>query len=274
MGDTVRSRKPSNSCNPQNMEVPQGNVVGLERNADHGFVLVRLHGVHDPVRIHASTLERVTNGLGAGDWVHLKEEDEKHSPVGILHSINRDGRVTVGFIGLQTLWNGNSSELEMAEPYCVGQFIRLKTNVLSPRFEWPRKRGGAWATGKISWILPNGCLVVKFPGMLNFLDAPSTVLADPSEVDVVNFKNCPKMIEKYQHVEDHHWAVRPVLIAFGFLTAVKLGMSIGKKLGRNMNANAMDSESHYTDNQNASPTWTSSVANIFSREGVNLANGR
>ncbi|KAG5048404.1 hypothetical protein JHK85_009507 [Glycine max] len=274
VGDTVRSRKLSNSCNPQNMEVPEGNVVGLERNVDHGFVLVRLHGVHDPVRIRASTLERVTNGLGAGDWVRLKEEDDKHSPVGILHSINRDGRVTVGFIGLQTLWNGNCSDLEMAEPYCVGQFIRLKANVLSPRFEWPRKRGGAWATGKISWILPNGCLVVKFPGMLNFWDAPRTVLADPSEVDVVNFKNCPKMIEKYQHVEDHHWAVRPVLIAFGFLTAVKLGMSIGKKLGRNMNANAMDSESHYTDNQNASPTWTSSVANIFSREGVNLANGR
>ncbi|KAG5030948.1 hypothetical protein JHK85_014930 [Glycine max] len=276
VGDTVRSRKPSNSCNPQNMEVPQGNVVGLERNADHGFVLVRLHGVHDPVRIHASTLERVTNGLGAGDWVHLKEEDEKHSPVGILHSINRDGRVTVGFIGLQTLWNGNSSELEMAEPYCVGQFIRLKTNVLSPRFEWPRKREGAWATGKISWILPNGCLVVKFPGMLNFLDAPSTVLADPSEVDVVNFKNCPKMIEKYQHVEDHHWAVRPVLLAFGLLTAVKLGMSIGKKFGRNINVTAMESESHYTDSQNAStssPTWTSSVASILFREGVNLPNG-
>ncbi|CAJ1973704.1 unnamed protein product [Sphenostylis stenocarpa] len=274
VGDTVRSRKPSNSCNPQNMEVPEGNVVG---NADHGFVLVRLHGVHDPVRIHASTLERVTNGLGAGDWVRMKEEDDKHSPVGILHSINRDGRVTVGFIGLRTLWEGNSSELEMAESYCVGQFIRLKPNVLSPRFEWSRKRGGGWATGKISWILPNGCLVVKFPGMLNFWDAPSSFLADPSEVDVVNFKSCPNMIEKYQHVEDHHWAVRPLLIAFGLLTTVKLGMSIGKKIGRNMNVNAMENQSHYTDSQNASSptsTWTSSVANILFREGVNLPTGR
>ncbi|TKY74742.1 E3 ubiquitin-protein ligase KEG [Spatholobus suberectus] len=275
VGDTVRSRKPSNSCNPQNMEVPEGNVVGLERNADHGFVLVRLHGVHDPVRIHASTLERVTNGLAAGDWVRLKEEDEKHSPVGILHSINRDGRVTVGFIGLQTLWKGNSSELEMAESYCVGQFIRMKANVLSPRFEWPHKRGGAWATGKISWILPNGCLVAKFPGMLNFGNEPSTFFADPSEVDVVNFKNCPRMIEKYQHVEDHHWAVRPFLIAFGLFTAVKLGMLVGKKFGRHMNANAVENESHYTDSQNAgSPTWTSSVANILFREGVNLPTGR
>ncbi|XP_020238586.1 E3 ubiquitin-protein ligase KEG [Cajanus cajan] len=275
VGDTVRSRKPSNSCKPQNMDVPEGNVVGLERNAGHGFVLVRIHGVHDPVRIHASTLERVTNGLAAGDWVRLKEEDEKHSPVGILHSVDRDGRVSVGFIGLQTLWKGNSSELEMAESYCVGQFIRLKANVLSPRFEWPHKRGGAWSTGKISWILPNGCLVVKFPGMLNFGGEPSTFLADPSEVDVINFKNCPRMIEKYQHVEDHHWAVRPVLIAFGLLTAVKLGMSIGKKVGRNMNVNAMENESHYTDSQSASsPTWTSSVANILFREGVNLPTGR
>ncbi|XP_014502335.1 CBL-interacting serine/threonine-protein kinase 2 [Vigna radiata var. radiata] len=267
VGDTVRSRKPSNSCNPQNMEVPEGNVVG---NADHGFVLVRLHGVHDPVRIHASTLERVTNGLGAGDWVRIKEEDDKHSPVGILHSINREGRVSVGFIGLRTLWKGNCSELEMAESYCVGLFIRLKPNILSPRFEWLRRRGGTWATGKISRILPNGCLVVNFPGMLNIWNAPNTYLADPSEVDVVSFKNCPNMIEKYQHVEDHHWAIRPVLIAFGLLSTVKIGMSIGKRIGRNMNVNAMENENHYTDSQNASSptsTWTSSVANILFREG-------
>ncbi|KAL2346704.1 hypothetical protein Fmac_000704 [Flemingia macrophylla] len=276
VGDTVRSRKPANSCKPQNMDVPEGNVVGLERNADHGFVLVRIPGVHDPVRIHASTLERVTNGLAAGDWVRLKEEDEKHSSVGILHFVDRDGRVTVGFIGLQTLWKGNSSELEMAESYCVGQFIKLKANVLSPRFEWPLKRGGSWSTGKISWILPNGCLVVKFPGILNFGGESSTFLADPSEVDVVNFKNCTRMIEKYQHVEDHHWAVRPVLIAFGLFTAVKLGMSVGKKVRRNMNVNsAMENESHCTDSQSASsPTWTSSVANILFREGVNLPAGR
>lgn len=239
----VRSRrKPSNSCKPQNMDVPEGCVVGLERNnAGHEFALVRLHGVHDPIRIHTSTLERVTNGLAAGDWVRLKEEEEeeedenKHSPVGILHSIDRDGRVTVGFTGLQTLWEGDSSELEMAESYCVEQFIRLKANVLSPRFEWPRKRGGeAWATGKVSWILPNGCLVVKFPGMLltSFGDESNTFLADPSEVDVVNFRTCPRMIEKYQHVvEDHHWAVKPVLIAFGLLTAVKVGMLVGRKWG-------------------------------------------
>ena len=290
MGDTVRSRKPSNACTPQNMDVPGGTVVGLERNADHGFVLVRVHGIHDPIRIHASTLERVTFGLAAGDWVRLKDENEKHSLVGILHSINREGRVAMGFIGLQTLWKGNSSQLEMAESYCVGQFVRLKENVLSPRFEWLRKRGGAWATGRISWILPNGCLVVKFPGLLPFGNEPRTFLADPSEVEVVDFKTCPGMIEKYQHVEDHHWAVRPVLIAFGLFTALKLGISVGKKVGRNMKkVNAIEGEGQYLDGQNAnnatrrsstaivnpgSTTWVPSVANILFKEGGNVSTGR
>lgn len=266
------------------MDVPEGTVVGLERNADHGFVLVRVHGIHDPIRIHASTLERVTNGLAAGDWVRVRDENEKHSPVGILHSINRgdDGRVAVGFTGLQTLWNGNSSELEMAESFCVGQFVRLKENVLSPRFEWRRKKGGAWATGRISWILPNGCLVVKFPGMLNLGNESSTFLADPSEVEVVDFKTCPGMIEKYQHVEDHHWAVRPVLIVLGLFTALKLGILVGKKVRRSVKVNAIESKNQYLEGQNpSSPTRRSSgainlpsVANILFKEGANTSSGR
>ncbi|CAL1388061.1 unnamed protein product [Linum trigynum] len=144
------------------MEVPEGTVVGTEQD---GFMLVRVHGIHDPLRVPDSTLERVSFGLAAGDWVRLKEgEMNHHSTVGILHSITRDGRVSVGFIGLDTFWKGNSSQLQMAESYFVGQFVRLTANVLSPKFEWPRSTtGGVWAAGKIQWILPNGCLVVKFP---------------------------------------------------------------------------------------------------------------
>ncbi|KAK7260900.1 hypothetical protein RIF29_27199 [Crotalaria pallida] len=280
--DMVRSRKPSNSCKPQSMDVPEGTVVGLERNPDNGFVLVRVHGIHDPIRIHASTLERVTFGLTSGDWVRLKDENVKHSSVGILHSINRDGSAAVGFLGMQALWNGNSSQLEMAQSYCVGQFVRLKDNVLSPRFEWRRKRGGAWATGRISWILPNGCLVVKFPGMLTFGSESSTFSADPSEVEMVDFNSCPGMIEKYQHVEDHHWAVRPVLIAFCLLTGLKLGIVVGKKVGRNTKkVDAIESESQNIDGENAgsaarksaaaaggNTTRFPSVANILFKEGT------
>ncbi|XVF89332.1 hypothetical protein PTKIN_Ptkin19aG0121500 [Pterospermum kingtungense] len=274
VGDVVRSRKPFNSCKPENMDVPEGTVVGLESSTDQdGFVLVRVHGIHDPLRVHISTLERVTHGLAAGDWVRLKEEDKRHSPVGILHSIERDGSVAVGFIGLETLWKGSSSEFQMAESYCVGQFVRLKSNVLSPRFDWPRKRGGIWATGKICWILPNGCLVVKFPGRLSFGDEFGKHLADPAEVEAVSFNNCPGMVTKYQHLEDFHWAVRPLLVAFSLFTAMKVGFFVGKRIGSSkvkQQSSAIQSDAQYLDGHTAgNPAWLPPpVANILFREGA------
>ncbi|KAG6409503.1 hypothetical protein SASPL_127543 [Salvia splendens] len=162
VGDVVRSRK-ANTCSPKNMVVPEGSVVGLERDTDRdGYVLVRVHGVHDLLRVHVSTLERVTFGLAAGDWVRLKKEEKEHSPIGVLHSVNCDGSVAVAFIGLETLAKGMYSQFEMAKPSCAGQFLKLKSSVFSPRFDWPRGRGGDWATGRICQVLPNGCLVVRF----------------------------------------------------------------------------------------------------------------
>ncbi|KAL2471902.1 Protein kinase superfamily protein [Abeliophyllum distichum] len=269
VGDMVRSRKSSDSCNPENMDVPEGTVVGLERDTDQdGFVLVRVHGIHDPIRVHVSTLERVTFGLAAGDWVRLKKEDRKHSPVGVLHSITRDGSVAVAFIGLETLWKGNYSEFQMAKPYCVGQFIRLKSNVFSPRFEWPRKRGGEWATGRICQVLPNVCLVVKFPGRLTFGDETSSFLADPAEVELVSFNTCPGMVKKYQHLEDFHWAVRPLLIALGLLTSMKFGHFVGRKIGRSKNRKGLNHAIQNVQNADGSTAGNTAwrppkVANIF-----------
>ncbi|XP_039024355.1 uncharacterized protein LOC120157207 [Hibiscus syriacus] len=274
VGDTVRSRKPPNSCKPENMDVPGGTVVGVEHSADRdGFVLVRVHGIHDPLRVKVSTLERVTFGLAAGDWVRLKEEDRRHSSVGILHSIDREGSVAVGFIGLETLWKGSSSQFQMAETFCVGQFVTLKSNVLSPRFAWPRKRGGTWATGKICWILPNGCLVVKFPVRLTFEDELGDILADPAEVEVVSFKNYPGVLKKYQHLEDIHWAVRPLLVALGVFTAIKAGSFVGKRIGRSKvkrHSGVIHSDVQHIDHTSTgNPTWLPPpVAKIIFREGA------
>lgn len=241
--DTVRSRKPANSCKHENMDVPEGMVVGLERDSTDpdGFVLVKVHGVHDPLRVHVSVLERVTNGLASGDWVRLKvRKDKRHSPVGVLHSIDREGNVAVGFIGLPTLWKGTSSQLQMAKVYSVGQFVKLKANVVIPRFKWMRKGRGIWATGRISQVLPNGCLEVDFPGMLPFGEEHGSYLADPAEVEIVNFNTCQGAVEKYQHLEDFHWAVRPLLIAMGLLTAMKLGICVRKKIGRSKDGKQRD----------------------------------
>uniref|UniRef100_A0A7N0T9X3 Protein kinase domain-containing protein n=1 Tax=Kalanchoe fedtschenkoi TaxID=63787 RepID=A0A7N0T9X3_KALFE len=283
VGDTVRSRKPPNSGKHANMSVPEGTVVGLEHSTNQeSYVLVRVHGIHDPVRVQASALERVTNGLAAGDWVLLKQEDKHHSSVGILHSISRDAFVEVAFIGMDNIWKGRASELQMSESYYVGQFVKLKTNVLSPRFQWPHKQGGAWATGRISWVLPNGCLVVKFPGRLLLGEDNSDYLADPAEVEAVSFSNSPGVVKKYQHLEDFHWAVRPLAIALGLFTAAKLGFFMGGKISRkpkplrNHNASSSSSDTQNAESHAGSnPAWLPGpVANIIFREGVTAPTSR
>ncbi|GAB2275458.1 hypothetical protein Dimus_010216 [Dionaea muscipula] len=286
-GDIVRSRKAPNSSKHENMVIPEGKVVGLGGgDKPDGFVLVRVHGIHDPLRVHNSTLERVTHGFAAGDWVRLKEEDCKHSSVGILHSIHRDGSVAVGLIGLETLWNGKFYELQMAEAYCVGQFVRLKAKIFSPRFEWPRKRrGGAWATGRIVQIHTNGCLIVKFPGRLPSEEKQSSsFMADPAQVEVVSFETLPGIVQKYQHLEDFHWAVRPILVALGLFTAMKLGLFVGRKIEKKPTATTSQVIAVAKDRQqppdgaSASATnsaWLpSSVATMIFREGASTSSPR
>lgn len=277
MGDTVRSRKALNSHKAQSMVVAEATVVGLEKDTDReGFVLVRLPGVHDPLRISVSTLERVTFGLAAGDWVRLTEENNKHSSVGILHSIQRDGSVAVGFIGLETLWKGHSSQLQLAEPYSIGNFVRLKETVCTPRFKWPHKKGGTWASGRIFQIHPNGCLVVEFPGRFVFGNECNSFLADPADVERVSFDTYPGLMGKYQHIEDFHWAARPLAIVISLFSAVKLGAYVGKNVGARLNKGhqkQLRSDYHALDFQTSgsSPWLQNPVASILFREGSTAA---
>lgn len=262
------------------MEVPEGTIVGMQHDTDsNGFVLVRVHGIHDPIRVHKSTLERVSFGLAEGDWVRLKEDRKKHSPVGILHYIDRAGNVGVAFIGLDTFWKGTYTELQMSEAYCVGQFVKLKSDVFSPRFEWPRKRGCEWATGRICQVLPNGCLAVNFPGRLTFGEESNNFLADPAEVELVSFNTCRSMVKKYQHLEDFHWAMRPILIALGLFTAMKMGLFIGKKIGKSKCRKgcnpAIKVEHQHGEGKTSGTAWLPpKMANVIFRDGVTITTSR
>lgn len=271
VGDSVRSRKPLNARRPQRMDVPEGTVVGLDTDTERiGFVLVKIPTMHNPLKVQESTLERVSSGFAVGDWVQYKDESRKHSAVGILQSVQRDGRVTAGFIGLETVWKGNASEIQMAEAYYVGQFVRLKANVFTPRFEWPLKSEGEWATGRILQVLPNGCLVVGFPGRFAFGQESNSFLADPAEVELVSFKTCPGLVEKYQHLEDYHWSLRPLAIALSIFTAMKFGLFVGQRVSSRLKK--CRSSSKQADGQDgpagSNATWLPSpVANIIFREG-------
>lgn len=280
VGDTVRSRKALNTCKPLSLAVTEGVVVGIEKDSDRdGYVLVQIPNRHNQLRVNILALERVTSGFALGDWVRLIKENDKHSSLGILHSIQRDGSISVGFLGLETLWRGNSSEVKVVDPFSVGQFVRLKANIRTPQFEWPHKRGGAWASGKVSQILPNGCLVVRFPGRFVLRDESTCFLANPEEVERVSFDTCPGIVEKYELVEDFHWAVRPLAIAFSVFTAAKLGIFVGRNVGVRINKRKRTQKPNDVQNQEgqsgANAAWLPpTVANILFKEGTPVSNSR
>ncbi|XP_051147692.1 E3 ubiquitin-protein ligase KEG-like [Andrographis paniculata] len=270
VGDTARPRKGLNTFKPQWLAETEGVVVGLEKDSDRdGFAVVQIPGMHNQLRVNISALQRVTAGFAMGDWVRSTKENSNHSTLGILHSIQRDGSVAVGFLGLETLWKGHSSELKVVEPFLVGHFVRLKANITTPQFPWPHKRGGSWASGRISQILPNGCLEVTFPGRFVLGDEPKCFLANPEEVDRVSFDTCPSIVEKYQHAEDFHWAVRPLVITLGIFTATKLGIFVGRNIGARLRKKTTQKQTDGTnqDGQNNSVWLPPNVANILFKEG-------
>ncbi|KAL0319129.1 UNVERIFIED_CONTAM: hypothetical protein Sangu_2069100 [Sesamum angustifolium] len=258
VGDTVRSRKALNTCKPLSLAVTEGVVVGIEKDSDRdGYVLVQIPNRHNQLRVNILALERVTSGFASGDWVRLIKENDKHSCLGILHSIQRDGRVAVGILGLETLWRGHSSEVKLVDPFS----------------------GGTWASGKVSQILPNGCLVVRFPGSFVLRDESTCFLANPEEVECVSFDTSPGIVEKYELVEDFHWAVRPLAIAFSVFTAAKLGIFVGRNVGARINKWKRTQKQNEVQNQDGqsggNAAWLPpTVANILFKEGAPVSNSR
>lgn len=267
IGDTVRSRKDPNK--PLSLPVTQGVVVG-QRGLDMGnerdkLVVVQIPNMPTQFRLNVSTLQRVTSGFASGDWVQLVKANEKHSSLGIVHHIHRDEIAVVGFLGLETLWRGRLSELKLVDPFLVGQFVRLKANITNPRFEWPYKRGASWGSGKISKVLPNGCLEVRFPGRFVLGEECSCFLANPEEVERVSFETCTGIVEKYEFVEDFHWAVKPMAIMFGLLTVTKVGTFVGRNLLSEISKRRRTEKKNELCNSGWIPP---KVANIIFKEGT------
>ncbi|XP_078438800.1 protein kinase superfamily protein [Wolffia australiana] len=269
IGDVVRSRKPRNSHRHTKMLVPEGTVVGVDGSDGNTAtqVVVRVHGVHGPLRLPSTALERVSFGFAAGDCVRIRHPPSGISAMGILHSVDRAGSTTVGAAGSAVLWHGSCSDLEMAAPVHCGQFVRL--TVTASRFaRWPARVDGSLVVGRVQRVLPNGCLVVNFPGLIALGGGAMEVVADPAEVEVVSFSGCKGIAAKYRHLEDYHWAVRPVAAAAGLLATLKLGFTVAK-VGRKKPDQQAAERKGEGQGQGSNPAWLPPpVANILFREAA------
>lgn len=232
VGDTVRVKAsvetPRFGWPGDNNNATEGRVS--EIGVQDGVILVTFRGNQEAWRADPVQLERVAGGMVAGDWVRLRtgwsmdsNSGQIPSRVGIVHQIDNLGRLKVSFFGRETLWTTKPAELEKAHSLTVGQFVKLKQEVVAPRFTWPVNEYGGWDTGRIANVLPNGGLIVDFPGRLFNRKG---WWADPEEIEVIRINEINGFVKKYQHLEKMHWAVRPALSLIGFLIAARTGVVI------------------------------------------------
>ncbi|KAK9932563.1 hypothetical protein M0R45_019795 [Rubus argutus] len=113
---------------------------------------------------------------------------------------------------------------------------------------------------------------IRFPGRLEFGDEARCFLADPSEVELVSFDTCPGVVEKCQHVEDFHWAVRPLAIAFGLFTAMKFSLFVGRNVSASLKGRRNSGRRDGQSGRNSA--WLPpTVADLF-KEGASSVTAR
>jgi hypothetical protein len=274
----------------------EGTVSGI--GVQDGVIMVTFRGSQEAWRVDPVELECVSGGLVTNDWVRLRSgwsieanAGQMPSRVGIVHQVEHSGKLKVAFFGRETLYTASPTEFEKVSPFLHGQYVRLKAEVVAPRFPWPQKDIGGLDTGRIASIMPSGGLLVKFPGHLfsgKDLNGKG-VWADPQETEVVRLNEISGVINKYQHIEKMHWAVRPTLALLGFLIAARTGVVIvnlvtrplrGRKEAASENKASRDldeSMASEKDGPNSgNPVWlpsqvavaTSTVASLIFGEGI------
>lgn len=230
VGDLVRLRDSPVPKDLHELIRTEGTIIAINKNA--GTILVKFSESQEPVHVSPATIERVSLGLVVGDLIRLRESwpsdpsaasPRTPSSVGMVHGIETNGQLKVAFLGREMLWICSPREFEKVKPFHVGQFIKVKKEVVSPRFQWPLRKDRCWDSGRISWVAPNGGLVVTFPGRLWNWDE---WWADPEEVEVVQMQDYDNLIDKYHHLEAMHWGVRPFVLAVTSIIALKLGTGI------------------------------------------------
>ncbi|GBG60914.1 hypothetical protein CBR_g16035 [Chara braunii] len=83
--------------------------------------------------------------LQVGDWVSVCPSvptpvhqwgEVTHKSIGVIHRIDDDGDLWVAFAFLERLWVCKPEEMIKVEPFRIGQHVRVKRSVVTPRWGW------------------------------------------------------------------------------------------------------------------------------------------
>ncbi|PKA62632.1 E3 ubiquitin-protein ligase KEG [Apostasia shenzhenica] len=152
---------------------------------DDGILRVGFPGASRGWRADPAEMERVEE-FKVGDWVRIRPaltsaihglEAVTPGSVGIVHSIRPDCSLLLGLCYLPSPWHCEPEEVELVEPFRIGDQVCVKRSVAEPRYAW----GGEThhSVGKITDIEVDGLLIIDIP------DRSSSWQADPSDMEKV-----------------------------------------------------------------------------------------
>ncbi|KAG9151827.1 hypothetical protein Leryth_002101 [Lithospermum erythrorhizon] len=116
-----------------------------------------------------SELELVSEDeICIGDWVRVSPSvstpthqwgDVSASSIGVVHRIE-DGDLWVSFCFVDKLWLCKASEMERIRPYRVGDKVKIREGLVSPRWGWGMETHAS--RGEVVGVDSNGKMRIKF----------------------------------------------------------------------------------------------------------------
>lgn len=106
--------------------------------------------------------------LHIGDWVKVKASvstptrqwgDVTHSSIGVVHRIE-DSDLWVAFCFREKLWVCKACEMERVRPFKVGDMVKIREGLVTPRWEWGMETHAS--KGEVVGVDANGKLRIKF----------------------------------------------------------------------------------------------------------------
>ncbi|KAL2461125.1 E3 ubiquitin-protein ligase KEG [Abeliophyllum distichum] len=106
--------------------------------------------------------------LHVGDWVRVRENvstpthqwgDVRHSSIGVVHRIE-DEDLWVAFCFMDRLWLCKAWEMEKLRPFKVGDKVKIKDGLVTPRWDWGMETHAS--KGEVVGVDANGKLRIKF----------------------------------------------------------------------------------------------------------------
>ncbi|GAV62128.1 Pkinase domain-containing protein/Ank_2 domain-containing protein/Ank_3 domain-containing protein/zf-RING_2 domain-containing protein [Cephalotus follicularis] len=147
-----------------------GRISDIESS---GLLIIEIANRPIAWKADPSDIEKIEE-FEVGDWVRVKAsvpspkygwEDVTRTSIGVVHSLEADGDMSVAFCFRSRPFSCSMADLEKVSPFEVGQEIRLMPSVNQPQLGWSNETHATF--GNISRIDMDGTLNVRVAGRVS-----------------------------------------------------------------------------------------------------------